>query len=69
VKPSPYTPSRQAARRLGVSFERLIGMIHRGEFAARWSNGRWWVETAALEGLLQARRRGRPGSGSPGRAA
>jgi hypothetical protein len=61
LKPSAYVALPQAARRLGVSLERAIGMIHESQLRAKLSGGRWWIERQSLEALLRARRRGSGG--------
>ena len=66
MKP-PYVALPKAAKRLGVSRERAIELIHEGALRAKLASGRWWIETQSLDGLLRAR--GRQFGPGPGRAA
>lgn len=66
-----YISLPRAARRLGLSLERAVEMIHEQQLRAKLSAGRWWVETASLEALLRVRPRRcyGPRSASGGNAA
>lgn len=48
----PYVALPQAARRLGVSFDRALVLVRTGQLRARLDSwGRWWVARDSLARL------------------
>lgn len=43
-----YCTPRQAAKTIGVSYQRIINLIHAGRIARRRWDGRWFVSKAEV---------------------
>lgn len=54
----PYLPVSDAARRLGVSGQRVRAMISAGVIEAEKAAGAWWIPAASLARLEASQRRG-----------
>jgi hypothetical protein len=54
----------EAARKLGMSWQRAWRLMLIGELAGRRENGRWFVTCASVERVLRAQAADRPRAGA-----